>query len=112
MQTNLHSQPNSPFHVAIIMDGNGRWASERGLPRSAGHKQGVEALRRTVKAAGDRGVEILTVYSFSTENWSRPKPEVTFLLELFRRFVRQDVAELHAAGVRIPAESAHRAGAA
>jgi undecaprenyl diphosphate synthase len=90
-----------PRHIAIIMDGNGRWASERGLPRSAGHKQGVEALRRTVKAAGDAGVEILTVYSFSTENWSRPKPEVTFLLELFRRFVRQDVAELHAAGVRI-----------
>jgi undecaprenyl diphosphate synthase len=90
-----------PRHIAIIMDGNGRWAAERGLPRSAGHKQGVEALRRTVKAAGDAGVEILTVYSFSTENWSRPKPEVTFLLELFRRFVRQDVAELHAAGVRI-----------
>jgi undecaprenyl diphosphate synthase len=95
------SLSSPPRHIAIIMDGNGRWASERGLPRSAGHKQGVEALRRTVKAAGDRGVEILTVYSFSTENWSRPKPEVTFLLELFRRFVRQDVAELHAAGVRI-----------
>jgi undecaprenyl diphosphate synthase len=95
------SKPVPPRHIAIIMDGNGRWASARGLPRSAGHKQGVEALRRTVRAAGDAGVEILTVYSFSTENWSRPKPEVTFLLELFRRFVRQDVAELHAAGVRI-----------
>jgi undecaprenyl diphosphate synthase len=94
-----HDSP--PRHIAIIMDGNGRWAAQRGLPRSAGHKQGVEALRRTVKAAGDLGVEVLTVYSFSTENWSRPKPEVVFLLELFRRFVRQDVAELHAAGVRI-----------
>lgn len=83
------------------MDGNGRWASGRGLPRTAGHKQGVEALRRTVKAASALGVEFLTVYSFSTENWSRPRAEVTFLLELFRRFVRQDVADLHSSGVRI-----------
>ncbi len=88
-------------HIAIIMDGNGRWASARGLPRTAGHKQGVEALRRTVKAAAELGVDILTVYSFSTENWSRPRAEVTFLLELFRRFVRQDVADLHSSGVRI-----------
>jgi undecaprenyl diphosphate synthase len=90
-----------PRHVAIIMDGNGRWASARGLPRSAGHKQGIEALRRTVRAAGDIGIEYLTIYSFSTENWSRPKPEVAFLLELLRRFIRQDVADLHASGVRI-----------
>ncbi len=90
-----------PRHVAIIMDGNGRWAAARGLPRSAGHKQGIEALRRTVKAAGDGGVEYLTVYSFSTENWSRPKAEVQFLLQLFRRFIRQDVAELHGNGIRI-----------
>jgi undecaprenyl diphosphate synthase len=83
------------------MDGNGRWAAARGLPRSAGHKQGIEALRRTVKAAGDCQVEFLTVYSFSTENWSRPKAEVQFLLQLFRRFIRQDVAELHSNGVRI-----------
>jgi undecaprenyl diphosphate synthase len=93
--------PAVPRHVAIIMDGNGRWASARGLPRSAGHKQGIEALRRTVRAAGDLGIEYLTIYSFSTENWSRPKPEVAFLLELLRRFIRQDVAELHASGVRI-----------
>lgn len=90
-----------PRHVAVIMDGNGRWASQRGLPRTAGHKQGIEALRRTVKAAKDLGVEYLTVYSFSTENWSRPRAEVMFLLELFRRFVSQDVAELHASGIRI-----------
>jgi undecaprenyl diphosphate synthase len=88
-------------HIAIIMDGNGRWASARGLPRTAGHKQGVEALRRTVKAAAELGVEVLTVYSFSTENWSRPRAEVAFLLQLFRRFVRQDVADLHSSGVRI-----------
>jgi undecaprenyl diphosphate synthase len=93
--------PHFPRHVAIIMDGNGRWAASRGLPRSAGHKQGVEALRRTVRAAGDIGIEYLTIYSFSTENWSRPKPEVAFLLELLRRYIRQDVAELHASGVRI-----------
>jgi undecaprenyl diphosphate synthase len=93
--------PAVPRHIAIIMDGNGRWAADRGLPRSAGHKQGIEALRRTVKAAGDLGVEVLTIYSFSTENWKRPKTEVIFLLDLFRRFMRQDVAELHASGVKI-----------
>ena len=91
----------APRHIAIIMDGNGRWAAERGLPRSAGHKKGIEALRRAVKAAGEIGVEFLTIYSFSTENWSRPKAEVSFLLDLLRRFIQQDVAELHAANVRI-----------
>jgi undecaprenyl diphosphate synthase len=90
-----------PRHIAIIMDGNGRWARDRGLPRTSGHKQGIEALRRTVKAAGDMGVEVLTIYSFSTENWKRPKTEVIFLLDLFRRFMRQDVADLHASGVKI-----------
>jgi undecaprenyl diphosphate synthase len=95
------SLPAVPRHIAIIMDGNGRWAADRGMPRSAGHKQGIEALRRTVKTAGDLGVEVLTIYSFSTENWKRPKTEVIFLLDLFRRFLRQDVAELHASGVKI-----------
>ena len=90
-----------PKHVAIIMDGNGRWARARGLPRSAGHKAGVDALRRAVRAASDFGIEILTIYSFSTENWQRPKTEVLFLLDLVKRFIRQDVAELHAAGVKI-----------
>jgi undecaprenyl diphosphate synthase len=93
--------PTPPRHVAIIMDGNGRWASARGLPRSAGHKTGIDALRRAIKAASEFGIEYLTIYSFSTENWSRPKTEVTFLLELLRRFIRQDVAELHASGVKI-----------
>ena len=90
-----------PRHVAIIMDGNGRWATERGQPRSAGHRQGVEALRRTVRAAGEMGIGILTLYSFSSENWSRPASEVRFLLELLRRFIRTDVAELHQANVRV-----------
>lgn len=90
-----------PGHVAIIMDGNGRWATQRGMPRSAGHRQGVEALRRTVRAAGEMGISVLTLYSFSTENWSRPQAEVRFLLELLRRFIRTDVAELHQANVRI-----------
>lgn len=90
-----------PRHVALIMDGNGRWAKARGLPRSAGHKAGIDALRRSVKAATDLGIEVLSIYSFSTENWGRPKTEVLFLLELLRRFIQQDVAELHAAGVKI-----------
>ncbi len=95
--------PNNgmPRHVAIIMDGNGRWASQRGQPRTSGHRQGVEALRRAVRAAGDMGIDILTLYSFSSENWSRPESEVRFLLELLRRFIRTDVAELHKAGVKI-----------
>ena len=90
-----------PRHVAIIMDGNGRWAARRGLPRSAGHKQGVEALRNAVRKAADLGIEYLTIYSFSSENWSRPASEVSFLLELLRRFIRLDVGELHQAGVKI-----------
>jgi undecaprenyl diphosphate synthase len=95
------SPGDTPRHVAIIMDGNGRWATERGLPRSAGHRQGVEALRRTVRAAAEQGIGILTLYSFSSENWSRPASEVRFLLELLRRFIQTDVAELHQANVRI-----------
>lgn len=90
-----------PRHVAIIMDGNGRWATQRGLPRSAGHRQGVEALRRTVRAASAMGISVLTLYSFSTENWSRPQAEVRFLIELLRRFIRTDVADLHKSNVRI-----------
>ena len=94
-------QSSNPRHVAIIMDGNGRWASARGLPRSAGHKVGIDAVRRAVRAASDLNIEYLTIYSFSTENWTRPKTEVMFLLELLRRFISQDVAELHTTGVKI-----------
>ncbi len=90
-----------PRHVAIIMDGNGRWAEARGLPRFAGHTAGVEAVRRTVRAAIEIGIQYLTIYSFSTENWTRPEPEVKFLMGLMRRFIRSDLAELHKNGVRI-----------
>lgn len=83
------------------MDGNGRWAHARSLPRSEGHRQGVEAVRRAVRSACDLGIRYLTIYSFSSENWARPKSEVNDLLGLLRRFVRQDVAELHSAGVRV-----------
>jgi undecaprenyl diphosphate synthase len=90
-----------PRHVAIIMDGNGRWAASRGLPRSEGHRRGVEALRRTVRAAGDLGIDILTIFSFSSENWSRPPAEIRDLMGLLRRFVRNDLAELHQNGVQV-----------
>ena len=90
-----------PRHVAIIMDGNGRWAKARGLPRALGHKEGVEALRRTVEACRDLGVTHLTVFSFSTENWNRPQTEIDALFDLLRIFVRRDLARLHRDGVRI-----------
>ena len=90
-----------PRHVAIIMDGNGRWASQRGLPRFEGHRRGVEALRRTISAADELGIRYLTVYSFSSENWRRPIAEVTELMGLLRRFIRNDLANLHANNVRI-----------
>jgi undecaprenyl diphosphate synthase len=90
-----------PLHVAVIMDGNGRWASARGLPRREGHRQGVEALRRAVRAAGDLGIKVLTIYSFSAENWSRPLEEINDLMGLLKRFVRKDLAELHENGVRV-----------
>lgn len=91
----------APAHVAIIMDGNGRWAQMRGLPRQEGHRRGLEALRRTVRNAGELGIRVLTLYSFSTENWRRPMAEVSFLMGLLRRFVENDLAELNEAGVRV-----------
>jgi undecaprenyl diphosphate synthase len=90
-----------PRHVAIIMDGNGRWAAARGLPRAEGHRRGVEALRRTVRAAGDLGISILTIFSFSSENWSRPAAEIRELMGLLRRFIRNDLADLHKNNVRV-----------
>ena len=90
-----------PDHIAIIMDGNGRWAKARGLPRAAGHRAGVEALRATVRAVGDLGIGWLTVYAFSSENWSRPKSEVSDLMGLLKHFIRRDLAELHKNGVRV-----------
>jgi undecaprenyl diphosphate synthase len=91
----------TPAHVAIIMDGNGRWAKARGLPRIAGHRAGVEALRRTVRAAPDLGISYLTVYAFSSENWSRPKSEVSDLMGLLKHFIRRDLAELHQNRVKV-----------
>jgi undecaprenyl diphosphate synthase len=90
-----------PRHVAIIMDGNGRWAASRGLPRVEGHRRGVEALRKTVRAAGELGISILTIFSFSSENWSRPASEIQDLLSLLRRFIRNDLAELHKSNVKV-----------
>jgi undecaprenyl diphosphate synthase len=90
-----------PAHIAIIMDGNGRWAAARGLPRVEGHRRGVEALRRTVRAAGDLGIKVLTIFSFSSENWSRPPAEVRELLGLLRLFIRHDLAELNRSNVRV-----------
>ncbi|BBK32039.1 undecaprenyl pyrophosphate synthetase [Stella humosa] len=90
-----------PRHVAIIMDGNGRWARARGLPRAAGHRQGAEAVKRTVRAAGDLGVRYLTLFGFSSENWKRPEPEVNDLMGLLRHYLRAEIAELHANGVRL-----------
>src|SRR5437764_3735201 len=91
----------TPRHVAIIMDGNGRWASARGLPRGEGHRRGVEALRKTVRAAGEIGISFLTIFSFSAENWSRPPSEIRDLMGLLRRFIRNDLAELHQNGVKV-----------
>jgi undecaprenyl diphosphate synthase len=92
---------DAPRHVAVIMDGNGRWAAARGLPRAEGHRRGVEALRRTVRAASELGIQVLTIFSFSSENWSRPRAEIRELMGLLRRFIRHDLAELHASNVRV-----------
>jgi undecaprenyl diphosphate synthase len=94
-------RPGVPAHVGVIMDGNGRWAVRRGLPRIEGHRRGVEALRATVRAALDFGVDYLTVYGFSAENWRRPVEEVSDLMGLLKRFIHHDLGELHRAGVRV-----------
>ncbi|MDA8553212.1 isoprenyl transferase [Alphaproteobacteria bacterium] len=90
-----------PQHLAVIMDGNGRWASDRGMPRTFGHKQGVEATKRLVTAARDVGIEHLTIYGFSTENWARPKDEVDVLMGLLKSYFNAEISELHRANIRI-----------
>jgi undecaprenyl diphosphate synthase len=90
-----------PHHVGIVMDGNGRWAQARGLPRIAGHKAGTENIRRVLRAATDFGIKVLTVYAFSTENWSRPEDEVRGLMRLLAQRIRRETKELHAEGVCI-----------
>lgn len=93
--------PGAPAHVGVIMDGNGRWAARRGLPRVEGHRHGVEALRQTVRAAIEFGLDYLTVYSFSQENWNRPVDEVADLMGLLKRFIHNDLNELDKADVKV-----------
>jgi undecaprenyl diphosphate synthase len=90
-----------PRHVAIIMDGNGRWAKSRGLPRTAGHRRGVDTVRDTVRAAGELGIEYLTLFGFSTENWKRPADEVNFLMGLLRQYLRAELETLAKEGARL-----------
>jgi len=90
-----------PRHVAIIMDGNGRWAKQRLLPRVAGHRRGVESVRAIVRAAVERGIDFLTLFAFSSENWRRPADEVSILMELFLRSLEVEVAKLHDNGIRL-----------
>ncbi|MCA9843747.1 MAG: isoprenyl transferase [Dehalococcoidia bacterium] len=90
-----------PRHVAIIMDGNGRWATQRGLPRAAGHRAGTENIRRVIERFSDHGVEYLTVYAFSTENWSRPRPEVNAIIRLLDRFLRRELENLDQNNIRL-----------
>ena len=97
----MHDLPKMPQHIAIIMDGNGRWANQRGLPRVEGHRRGVESVRNIVRAAGDLGLRYLTLFSFSSENWSRPKSEILDLMGLMRLFIKRDLAELHRDNVRV-----------
>ena len=92
---------NAARHVAIIMDGNGRWAKKRMLPRAMGHKRGVEAVRNIVRAAGDFGLEALSLYAFSSENWKRPEDEVSDLMGLLRAYIKSDIAEFEANDVRL-----------
>ena len=90
-----------PQHVAVIMDGNGRWAARQGLPRMAGHRRGTRVLKELLRSCKDWGVQTLTAYAFSTENWERPTTEVNFLMALFERVLRKELKEMHAQGVRI-----------
>ena len=93
--------PSGPQHVAIIMDGNGRWAKARGLPRVAGHRRGADAVRRVVRGAGELGIPVLTLFAFSTENWTRPADEVADLMGLLRHYLRNELEELRKNGARL-----------
>jgi undecaprenyl diphosphate synthase len=101
MQSNLSSKPSDRLHIGIIMDGNGRWATRRGLSRLRGHEAGVEAIRRVVEAAPDQGVGTLTLYAFSTDNWRRPRAEVAALMGLLRFYLASEVESLVKNGVRL-----------
>ena len=101
MTEHRRASPGDGVHVAIIMDGNGRWAQARGKPREWGHRQGAEAVRRVVKAAPDLGIDTLTLYAFSSDNWKRPSAEVAVLMKLLQRYLRSEIRELVATGVRL-----------
>ncbi len=99
--SDISQRTSSRLHAAIIMDGNGRWASTRGLPRVAGHRAGAEALRRVVEAAPDLDIGTLTVYAFSSDNWRRPQPEVSALMKMFHIYLRREQAKCVEKGVRV-----------
>lgn len=90
-----------PEHIAIIMDGNGRWAKEKGLPRVAGHRAGMKSVKKTVRSCNDLGIKVLTLYAFSTENWTRPKKEISTLMRILREYLRKEIDELHQKNVKI-----------
>jgi undecaprenyl diphosphate synthase len=100
-QIALSATTNIPKHVAIIMDGNGRWAQKRGLPRVAGHKAGVETVRSVIQTCAEKGIEVLTLFAFSSENWRRPKKEVSLLMSLFLAALQREVKKLHKNGVQL-----------
>jgi undecaprenyl diphosphate synthase len=99
--TNAMQPERIPRHIAIIMDGNGRWAKQRGLPRSEGHRQGTENLRRIIRAVVEQGIPILTIYAFSTENWGRPRREVRMLMRILEMVIDRELDELHREGVQL-----------
>ena len=108
-ETGSAPPPVVPRHVAIIMDGNGRWAKGRGLPRAAGHRQGAEAARKVLRAAGEAGVECLTLYAFSSENWRRPEEEINDLMGLLRLYIGRELNALHEEGIRLKILGDHSA---
>ena len=101
MTSEKRQRPSAPRHIAIIMDGNGRWAKQRGLPRMAGHRAGVENIRRILTECVEQGIRYLTIYAFSTENWSRPSAEVEGLMRIFGEFLDRETRNLHEQGVQI-----------
>jgi len=102
-QLSAEAKANLPTHVAVIMDGNGRWAKQRGLPRVEGHRQGAESVREVVQAAGELGIKFITLYAFSVENWNRPKDEVDTLMKYLIRFLRQQLGEMNKNNIRLQA---------
>ena len=101
LKKDILSHGNLPAHIAIIMDGNGRWAKKRGLPRTLGHRQGVKAVKKVVRIAGEIGIKYLTLYTFSTENWKRPKQEISAIMRLLEETTRQELSELLENNVRL-----------